>query len=280
MNNENNKCNCNKEKSKDDEEEKSLISWKTHHEEILIEWADKANCFKWLHNKSYLKYNKKRNRFTIPVIILSTLTGTANYALERVPQQYRGTSSIVIGSVNIVAGIITTVAQFLKLNELSEGHKIATLSWDKFYRNIKIELLKSSEERIDVSYFIRSCKDEYDRLMETSPDIDADILVLFKTLLTSASNNKEKSVRLALFKELNKPEIFDEIISIKDKVNRVNENLDEIEKEKVKLDEIIKKQEEIKKKRESVKIFVNSFEKQYNRTPTQEEILESNIEIV
>ena len=50
---------------------------------------------------------------------MSTLTGTANFALERIPEEYQDTCSIAIGSVNILAGIITTVAQFLKLNELS-----------------------------------------------------------------------------------------------------------------------------------------------------------------
>ena len=33
----------------------------------------------------------------------------------------------------------------------------------EFYRNIKMELLKSSDERTDVTYFLRLCKDEYDR---------------------------------------------------------------------------------------------------------------------
>ena len=275
MKEEKNKCSCDNENNL--EIEKSLVVWKEHHEDILIEWADKANCFKWLHNKSYLKYNYKRNKFTIPVIILSTLTGTANFAIERVPEEHRAICSIIIGSINIIAGIITTVAQFLKLNELSEGHKIATLSWDKFYRNIKIELLKSSDERIDVNYFIKYCKDEYDRLMETSPNIDNDILNLFKTKLTTTHDKNEKNVRLQVYNELNKPEIFDEIISIKYKVNRVNNNLDDIENEKLKLDKIIKKQEMLAKKRESIKIFVDSFENQYNRKPSQEEILENTI---
>ena len=93
------------------------VIWESHHDSIFIDWADKAACYKWLHNKSYLKYSGKRNMFTIPVIIMSTLTGTANFALERVPEQYQDIFSICIGSVNILAGIITTVAQFLKLNE-------------------------------------------------------------------------------------------------------------------------------------------------------------------
>ena len=117
------------------------VTWEPHHDAIFVDWADKASCYKWLHDKSYLKYSGKRNMFTIPVIIMSTLTGTANFALERVPEEYQDICSIAIGSVNILAGIITTVGQFLKLNELTESHRTASVAWDKFHRSIRIELI-------------------------------------------------------------------------------------------------------------------------------------------
>ena len=152
-----------------DEEENE---WKEYHENILVDWADKAMCYRWLHSKSCNKYTFLRNLYTIPVIILSTLTGTANFALQRVPNEYQGYAQIGIGSLNIIAGIITTISQFLKINELCESHRVSSISWDKFYRNIRVELVKSPNDRTNVSYLIKSCKDEFDRLMETSPIID------------------------------------------------------------------------------------------------------------
>ena len=92
---------------------------------------------------------------------MSTLTGTANFALERIPEQYRDTCSVAIGSVNILAGIITTIAQFLKLNELTESHRSSSIAWDKFHRSIRIELIKSPDERPDVNYFLKSCSNPY-----------------------------------------------------------------------------------------------------------------------
>ena len=192
----------------DDRELPPHIEWKNHHEKILIDWADKANCYKWLHYKSQDKYMHKRNWYTIPVIIMSTVTGTGNFALERVPENYKSIVTISIGSINIFAGIITTISQFLKLNELAEGHRISALSWDKLYRNVKSELLKSPDERIHVSFFLKSCKDEFDRLMETSPNIDSDILLLFKKNLTKGKNKEEIEKKQKMFDELNKPEIF------------------------------------------------------------------------
>ena len=48
--------------------------WKNEHEVILVEWADKAMCYRWLHGKSHQHYKRANAWYTIPVIIMSTLT--------------------------------------------------------------------------------------------------------------------------------------------------------------------------------------------------------------
>ena len=50
--------------------------------ELLAEWSEKAACYRWLHNQSEKYYRIPNYAFTIPVIILSTLTGTANFAMD------------------------------------------------------------------------------------------------------------------------------------------------------------------------------------------------------
>ena len=119
--------------------------WKKEHETILIEWADKAMCYRWLHARSHQAYSKTNAWFTIPVIIMSTLTGTANFAQDRFPPDIRPLAQMGIGAVNLFAGILTTIAQFLKIGELNEAHRVSSISWDKFYRNIKVELAKSRD---------------------------------------------------------------------------------------------------------------------------------------
>ena len=63
----------------------NVIEWTQEHEQLLIEWGDKAMCYRWLHSKSNAMYSNLNTWYTIPVIIISTLTGTANFAQERVP---------------------------------------------------------------------------------------------------------------------------------------------------------------------------------------------------
>ena len=180
-----------------------LTEWTVEHENILIEWADKAMCFRWLHSKAHIMFSSLNTWYTIPVIVISTLTGTANFAQDRVPVQYQNLFSMVVGGFNILAGIITTIQQFLKVTQLNEAHRVSSIAWDKFYRNIKIELSKHPDERTDVSHMIKLCKEEFDRLMETSPIIPDKVVNQFTSTFKKMEN----------YNIIKKPEICDELIS-------------------------------------------------------------------
>ena len=259
---------------------REYIPWENHHETIFVDWADKAACYKWMHNKSYLKYSAKRNMFTIPVIIMSTLTGTANFALERVPVEYQDTCSIIIGSVNILAGIITTVAQFLKLNELTESHRTSSIAWDKFHRSIRIELIKSPEERPDINYFIKTARDEYDRLMETCPQIDRDIVESFRKRLTTGIDKNDVLRKMKNYNRLIKPELFNEISSLKDVVyKRITKNIEINQSERNKLEKLAIDREKYRRNYTKVYEFISTFKDKYSRPPSQEEIISNLKEI-
>lgn len=250
------------------------VTWEPHHDAIFVDWADKASCYKWLHDKSYLKYSGKRNMFTIPVIIMSTLTGTANFALERVPEEYQDICSIAIGSVNILAGIITTVGQFLKLNELTESHRTASVAWDKFHRSIRIELIKAPEERPDVNYFMKTSRDEFDRLMETCPGIDKNIVDMFRKQLTTGIDKNDVIRKNKNFNKLIKPELFNEINSLKDVVyKRTEKNIEFDLAEKNKIEKLINEKQEYTEKFSKVSNFISTFQNKYSRRPSQEEIV-------
>jgi len=210
---------------------------------------------------------------------MSTLTGTANFALERVPEDYQPIYTIAVGSINILAGVITTVAQFLRLNELAEAHRVASVAWDKFYRNIHIELIKCPSERTDVKYVLKISKDEFDRLAETSPNIEADILKKFTKSLTSGVNKPDCTRRKTLYENLNKPQLFNEIVSIRELVYKPNEaeELKTQEETQRKQEELARRQQQILIRQETMRDdrlqnFITQFKNQHNRPPTDIEI--------
>lgn len=156
-------------------------SWNEQHESILRQWGEASGCYRYMHHRAYLMYKGLSMRFTLPVIILSTITGTANFAQEQFPENLRGMVPSVIGGLNLIAGLVATIMQFLKINELMENHKAAALSFGLLSRNIRLELALAREERsTDGLEFVTRCKNEYDRLIEQSPSVPSTILAEFE----------------------------------------------------------------------------------------------------
>jgi hypothetical protein len=243
--------------------------WTPEHEEILIEWADKAMCYRWLHSKSNALYSYLNALYTIPVIIISTLTGTANFAQQRVPEAYQAFFMMVVGGFNLFGGIVTTIQQFLKITQLNEAHRVSCIAWDKFYRNIKIELAKHPSERIEVKQMVKMCKEEFDRLMETSPNIPEKIIKEFKRNFINHDG----------FDEIVKPEICDTLIPTSNYRNPWfnDENREKSLNENIKIQLV--KQNKLRKitiqNNKIIKEFINSFNSLNNREPMESEIIDN-----
>ena len=280
-------------KDKEKKEKNEEHGWTNEHEMVLAEWGDKAMCYKWLHAKSNAKYRQLNTWYTIPVIVMSTLTGTANFAQDKIPESFRGYATMIIGGVNILAGIITTIQQFLKITELNEGHRVSSIVWDKFYRKIKVELSKHRDERTEVREFFKSATDEFDRLMETSPVIDKNIIELFnKTfnkqinaqinvgvnpLLKKEINSDEDDGRLKeFFEKLTTPEICDSLVTVKQSIYRPNA----LEKKQSFFKDVI---EDIRsshgEKQETKDVLIHefweTFRKEMKRPPTKDELIDN-----
>lgn len=185
------------------------VEWSPENEMIMVEWCDIAQCYKWLNARAHAKYSYMHAWYTIPAITLSTISGTASFAQASLPLSYQQFAPMVIGTINILIGILTTIQQYLKISELNEAHRVSSIAWDKFARNIRIELAKKPEERMDAGHFLKFNRQEFDRLMETSPMVKEDIIKEFNSKLCG----KEGSTERKRFDALKKPDICNTIIS-------------------------------------------------------------------
>jgi len=217
----------NSEEPKDPNEKKvPEVKWSKESEKIPSEWCDVAKCYKWLHNRAHQKFSVLHAWFTIPAIIFSTISGTASFAQGSLPVSFQPYAPMVIGSVNIIIGIFTTIQQYMKISELNESHRVSGIAWDKFARNISIELAKAPEERsMDAGHFLKVYREEFDRLMETSPSIPKSITQEFVANFSgkkpyccwpekddAEDDEKDEEVRKTQFKSLKKPDECDTII--------------------------------------------------------------------
>jgi hypothetical protein len=258
--------------------------WKEEEEKILREWADKAQCYELMHSKSHEVYNYRNTLFVIPVIIISTITGTANFAQDRVPSQYQSIFVMVVGAMNIIAAIISTIAQYLKISELNESYRVGTLQWGKFYRNIKTELAKHPLDRVPPTNMLSMCKEEFDRLLEIYPDIPQKIINDFKTKFDNIDGMSKPEIcdaiepttvyqmtteeRVAMIKHINN---IPETPELSENEIHLNPELDDDGEKKHVIEITAEEQERLEK----VNKFKLAFFKINNRPPTEEEIKES-----
>jgi hypothetical protein len=151
--------------------------WHQQQELILKRWSEIGSSYRYLHDKAFHKFNSQNLWFALPVIVISTITGTANFAQGSFPDAWKTYVPLGIGFLNLSAGLITTISQFLRVSELLEGHRAASLAYSKFSRNISVELsLPVKERTANGSEFLNACRAELDRLVEQSPNIPEQIV--------------------------------------------------------------------------------------------------------
>lgn len=163
--------------------------WHEQHEKILKEWGESSSCFRHMHFRAYQINKVWSMSFTLPVIIISTITGTANFAQKTFPPSVADFIPSIIGAFNLFAAIMTTVAQFLKVTELMENHRVTSIQYGKLSRKIKLELtLPISERTQHGDNMVEMCRAEYDRLIEQSPPVPKEVIKMFEKQYPATSN--------------------------------------------------------------------------------------------
>tara|TARA_X000000368_G_scaffold400505_1_gene372438 strand:+ start:324 stop:1499 length:1176 start_codon:yes stop_codon:yes gene_type:complete len=225
-------------------ENQNYKEWHEQQEKILKKWSEIGSSYRFMHDKAYLYFEKQNFRFALPVIVLSTVTGTANFAQGSFPTSWAVYVPLFIGFLNLTAGLLTTVAQFLRVSELLEGHRSASISYSKFSRNISVELSLPPDERSkNGREFIASSRVELDRLIEQSPNIPLHIVKYFGKSFSGASFIKPDILEITdveIFKDSEKKKMLEDkrVMEIKDM-----ENKRVMEMKQFELDLLKKKQE-------------------------------------
>jgi hypothetical protein len=188
---------------------------------------------------------------------------------------------MAIGAVNLIAGILTTIQQFLKISELNEAHRVSSIAWGKFYRNIKVELAKSPKERTPVTQLLKYAKEEFDRLIETSPTLSDKVTAQFKTTFSGGaiaydSRGKPKHLndKQIAFAELKKPEICDSLESTAVSLYKAKDApVDDFAAQNKLLSQAAAKELARRRTNASVTAFIRQFEHDKCRPPTLNELL-------
>ena len=170
------------------------LEWTEQIESLLSGWADTAAVYKWLHDKSHRKYKRKNKFLSIPIMVLSLITGSLGIGLQGyVPPAYMSIGQGALGGMGIFIGIMQGLQTQFGWAQRSEKHASGSLGWGKLHRNIQIELAVEREFRKDCDSFVKVCRMEYDRLTEQSPAVPSDVLEMFKEVFKKQAELKKKN---------------------------------------------------------------------------------------
>ena len=180
--------------------------WVKQQELILKKWSEEAAAFRFMHDRSYKRFARLHMNFSLPVIILSTIAGTANFSTGSFPVEYREYVSLATGGINLIAGMITTIAQFMKIPEMLEAHRASSNDFAKFSRNIRVELSLPIRERTCTGReFLEKCRSEMEVLMERAPDISLSLVRSFQYKF------KKKELHMPDIIDLTTVDIFEDV---------------------------------------------------------------------
>jgi hypothetical protein len=154
------------------------IEWNESLEELMASEGEKCRGLAWLHTQAELKYSRYNTYIALPVIVLSTLTGFFSASTGSILPEGNITAG-ALGGVSVLVGVLNTVGSFFAWAKRSEGHKVAYLTYGKLYRFISIEMSLPRDQRMRAKDFLKTVRDQIDRLGEICPAIPPDIIKEF-----------------------------------------------------------------------------------------------------
>ena len=157
------------------------VPWSTAHEVLLKRWGEHAAVYRLLHSRSHEKYKKYSTFTQIPIIVLSTVVGTLSIGSQSLfPPDKLTEANVAVGILSLISSVLGTLSSYLRLAERSEGHRQSEIQYSKLSRHIAAELAMSRENRLPCRSFLKTCRRDFDQLLESAPLIDSGILMQYK----------------------------------------------------------------------------------------------------
>ena len=167
------------------------IHWNSQLERVISDEGERALCFMWLHSHSEKMFTRLSNYVTIPVIIMSTVSGSVSIGASSIfpnPQ----TGSVLTGIVSLSVALLNTISSYFGLAKRSEAHRISSTAYAKIHRFIMIELALPRTERMVAKDMLKIVREQCDRLNETSPQIPDLIIKEFHTKFAESTPDVKK----------------------------------------------------------------------------------------
>ena len=199
-------------------EEERDIHWSEPLEVLVASEGEKCRGLAWINQQAEVYYSRRANAIAIPVIILSTLAGTASVGSSSLFQGETQISSIVIGLVSIGVGILNTISSYFSWARKAEAHRIAYLQYSKLFSIIRVEMSLPREERQSAELLLHQIRTGMERLEETTPSPPPSILEEFNRHFKDEDKSISRPIqvnglqKIVIFRSPSKIEIINPLV--------------------------------------------------------------------
>jgi len=213
-------------------EEDRDINWSEPLELLVASEGEKCRGYAYINQKAETYYALRANAIAIPVIVLSTLAGTASVGSSSLFQGDTQISSVVIGLVSIGVGILNTISSYFSWARKAESHRIAYLQYSKLFSIIRVEMSLPRSERKQADQLLAQIRDGMERLAETTPSPPPSILEEFNRHFKDEDKSISRPVetnglqKITIFRSTSVPTKLDEVkIEIKNPMLKVEDDV-------------------------------------------------------
>lgn len=145
--------------------------WNQTHEQTAVNWSEMVQYYSVMHRKAGEYYDTLHQRFGLPIIVLSGVVGTVEFASLAQDGCDRTWVNIFAGFLSLLGVIFGVMYNQLKYDERSLRHTRASNEYESLHYFILEQLSYYRTDRLNVRAFFRSVRERLKILKKIAPDV-------------------------------------------------------------------------------------------------------------
>jgi hypothetical protein len=179
------------ERLKDKKNEKC---WSKEYVDILSCICERAQCYRYMHEKSSDFYKSLSQKCTYYNMGLSFLLSSFTIVCSEIDFLRPELITLISGIGHLMVASLTGIQKKMKLPEKSESHYKSCSDFDSFARDIEYQLRLPEGDRQIVPKYVLSSIDKYENIVYSTPKIPSKILKSFRYWASSNLDIDQPSI--------------------------------------------------------------------------------------
>ena len=151
------------------------VTWDEPVEQLYRSWLRRVAAAESGHRRMAGQMWHRYLALGIPVVVLTTIVGTSVFASLTTNESGDPSTSVqvrvIVGTVSLLAAVLSSLQTFLRYSVRSEGHRVAAMRYEALRRDMTKTLALPPGSRGDAVRELDSVRQRLDRYAKESPTI-------------------------------------------------------------------------------------------------------------